>query len=220
MKAETKTGIDISAERLDVIERQAISDIIQQPLQSAIVNLGCGKARSSIILSLLGYRVVNFDIENLDDYFSVCRKIFALADNRLVFKQLDIASLTYRQLPKRIGMVIANRSLHYLSYTDALDLLKKVTNRMEDDAKIYIGLSGADTQLAVGYDNNPDINTRHGYLDPEQQKRFHIHEKITLYGERDAEQLVQEAGLDIVSIKRSAFGNWKIVAQKCDTITE
>jgi hypothetical protein len=91
---------------------------------------------------------------------------------------------------------------------------------MQTGGKIYIGLSGLETELAQGTEQHRlDVSDRHSYLDPEIQERFSIKEKITLYDRKDAVMLVEQAGFRVHEIQQSTFGNWKIIGQKCDTIT-
>ncbi len=214
-KDATKYGIDIAKGRVDTLDKEVIDFAIKYKGKKVAIDLGSGQSRLSVILALLGFEVWCYDIKDHSKYFATLSKVLEVGD-KLHFKKIDISKLTYEDLPTDIIVVISQRVLHHLKYTDTKNLLKKINKKMSNsNVKLYISLSGLNSKLSQGYKclDSP-IENRFCKVGEVGKDIYSISSNVCLYNKKEAERLIREVGFNIDSIKESDFGNIRIVASK------
>ncbi len=206
-------GVDVNKNRLDDLDRVILRDSLSEPFSKKnICNIGCGESSLSIALCSLGHFVYNYDRRDLHSFFSMTSELF----QKQKFVSMNISDIKAHNLPKQIHALVFQRVLHYLSYKNTQDILHLVTKQLAEGGKIYISLTGLDSQIGQGYTAKHDpITSRMGHIAVDDQHSFNITEKLCLYSKDEAEQLIQSIpGLHIEKIWISHFGNIKIVVQK------
>jgi len=207
------TGVDVSKTRLDDLDRMVVRDSLGEPFsKKTVCNFGSGASTLSRALASNGHTVYNYDERDLHSHFLLDQAL-GLRSN---FTQLDIANIRKHNLPKVIDFAVFQRVLHYLPYKEVRVLLERVTRNLDEEGRVYIALSGLESELGRGYAAADSlVHSRMGVLDEQVAKDFFIEKPVCLYTQTDAEQLVGEIdGLEIDQIWQSDFGNLKLVCRK------
>ena len=207
------TGVDINRTRLDDLDRIIIRDSLAEPFEKQIIcNFGSGASMLSSALAGLGHRVYNYDNRNLHTFFALQQE----QGNKVYFQQIHLQKIKRVNLPKQYNIVVAQRVLHYLKYTDAQKFLMSASRGLASGGTVYMSLTGIESAIAYTYDQkDAHIEKRWGALSAEEQEKFDIKQPVCLYSLDNAQQLIDSIdGLQIEKIWQSQFGNIKVVAIK------
>jgi len=206
-------GVDVNKNRLDDLDRIILQDSLSEPFSKKnICNIGCGESTLSIALCSLGHFVYNYDRRDLSSFFSMTKELFS----KQKFTQIHIEEIKNHHLPKAVDSIVLQRVLHYMSYRDTVRFLNRITATLSEGGKMYISLTGLDSQIARGYDvKNAPIESRMGNIAEQEQQDFNISEPVCLYSLGEAQSLIESIeGIRIERIWVSQFGNIKIVTSK------
>lgn len=186
----SKHGIQITSSRMGKLEKKLIKYTLDLPKSSVGLDLGAGNGYISILLSLMQKNIYFYDLK-IDFKLKIFKKLFA--SKKLYLKKKNLKEVEYIDFPKNIDFVYSARFLHYLTYDEAENLLRKFSKNMKSGAKIFITVSGLNSDIGINYDcAGKDIKKRNCFLSKSNQSRFEIKEKITLYKKEELEKLIGE----------------------------
>lgn len=207
----SKHGIQITSTRVGKLEKELIKYTLDLPKSAMGLDLGAGNGFISILMSLLQKNIYFYDLK-IDFKLKVFKKLFV--SKKLHLKKKNLKNIDYIDFPKNIDFVYSGRFLHYLEYFEAEDLLKKISKNMKSGAKIFITVSGLNSDIGINYDcADKNIKERYCLLSKSNQSRFKIKEKVTLYKKEELESLMSEY-FEIEKIWESDFKNIFIIAKK------
>ncbi len=203
-------GNDISSQRLDDLDKAAISCLLRNP-GSTFLDLGCGEARVGLAASLIAGSTILVDAVDLSQKV---QKFRALMHAPVRFLHLDAKALTPDLLPP-LHIAYSQRFIHYLRYAEALDLLSVVFSRSEPGASLFLSASGIQSELGDRYeDAHVHVEDRYCPLEARMAEKHNILGCVCLYDLEDLERLATSAGYQKVHVYRSDFGNIKGIFQK------
>jgi len=209
-----KRGIDIAEKRLDILSKSFFSYLLKQNAGQKILDLGCGSGFVGVTASFLHHKVFLYDI---DDQYFLTKKIVFLQKNfnlKIFFEKQDLSNINYKILPNGVDVVYMGSFLHYLKYDDAIKLLTIIKKKMRVGGRVFVSVSGLNSELGVGYENERDIKRRFSYLDSNNRDRFLIQKQVVLYEKKDLVKVFTDIGFKLIEIKETAFGNLKGVFEK------
>ncbi len=207
MKCNTNgRGIDISSKRLSKLSKIFFDFLIHNKNKGNIIDLGSGSGIVGITASMLHYNVFLYDIYINNNIKTLTKNLQLIFGLKLTQYELDLSQISYNDLPTDIVGIYAGYFLHYLNYQDAQKLLKILYKRTLKKGKFFVIVSGIKSELSHQYLHR-DVNNRFAHLSIENQKKFHIKEKVVLYNENELEKLFEDSGWTMEYIETSQFGN-------------
>ncbi len=207
----SKHGIQITSQRIGSLEKELIKYSLDIPKSSLVLDLGGGNGFISIILSLIQKQVYYYDLK-IDFKLKIFKKLFSSKKLNLIKK--DLKKIKYIDFPKNIDIIYSARFFHYLTYKESDDLLKKLSKNLKKDGKIFLTLSGIDSNIGINYKcKDIKIEERSCFLSKSNQSRFKIKEKVTLYKKEELENLIKKY-FNIQEVWESDFKNIFVIAVK------
>ena len=174
-----KHGIQITSSRIGKLEKEFIKFNLDLPKSATVLDLGGGNGYISMILALLHKEVYFYDLK-IDFKLKIFKKLFT--SKKLHLEKKDLREIEYIDFPKNIDSVYSARFFHYLTYKETEKLLRKISKNMKVGGKIFVTLSGVNSDIGKKYHCAENkIQERYCFLSKENQKRFQIKEKVTLY---------------------------------------
>jgi len=208
-------GADISSQRLDELDISSLIYALSLTEKNkTAIDIGCGKGIHSIRLALLGINVHLYDIMDISKQINDIKEVLSLNATSLIFNHLGIE---YAKFESDIlfDIVYSQRFIHYLTYQEAMILMKKLYQHTRIDGQIFISASGMSSELSQNYSNYKEpINSRFGLLSSEMAIKHEIKEPVCLYHLHELEELLTSTGFKKVQIKLSSFGNVKAIFKK------
>ena len=187
---KNKTGIQITSSRLGKLEKELIKYTLDLPKSAVGLDLGAGNGFISVIMALFQKDIYFYDLK-IDFKLKIFKKLFA--SKKLHLEKKNLKNINYRDFPKNIDFVYSARFLHYLTYKEAENLLRKFSKNMKSGAKIFITVSGINSDIGINYSCGENkISERNCFLSKSNQKRFEIKEKVTLYKKEELENLLKK----------------------------
>jgi len=212
-KDRTNHGIDIAKGRVDDLDKEVIRFALEYKGRKVAVDIGSGQSRLSHILALLGFEVWMYDIENHEKYCATLEKSSGLG-GRLHFKQIDIAGISYTDLPDDIVIAVSQRTLHHVPHQAAKNILEKVSSKMITGGKLFVSVSSTESKFVGNYDC-ADFPVENRFCRVVGSDDFYaIDTPVCLYEQKEVTDMLEGAGLIIDKIYKSAFGNIKAIASK------
>ncbi len=214
---ENKYGVDIAVRRADDLDRKALTWVQQEVQKDTVPNvfdLGCGAGGLSVRLANVGARVTGIDITDYQEDFDILQKQNNLTNARLRFYQADIRNISTIIYDSGVidGCVI-QRVLHYLTYKDAVRVLREL--KSIGIKKIFVSVTGIESDIGRSYtDTDRPIEHRFGTLPPKDMEMFNINQPVCLYTPEEFMMLLQDSGWEIEECWISAFGNIKAVCSQ------
>lgn len=210
-------GLDIAATRADELDdlcAKFVADLFcQTGIAPRVLDVGCGAFGQSMRLCAAGATVTAVDI---NPHLSVTYSNIStqMPKKRLAFVCGDIQAITFEGTNGSFDVVYSQRMLHYLKWNQAAALLKKLTAASRHNARFFCSVSGLHSELGLGYpDATLAVIDRFCMLAPEVARRHQISEPLCLYTMSDFNHLLARAGLGVVSIWQSPFGNIKAICE-------
>jgi len=202
-------GVDVASRRADDLDKLAIEQIASQS-HSTILDLGSGMFGQSIRLAQAGAGVTAVDKDDFQKVLQQVKKENNLAVDQLDFIQVDLRDLTQRLADKKFDHAYCQRTLHYLKYSEANELLSFL--RQIIHGRLYISVSGLDSEIGDKYpDKEKSVENRFAKLCEADQEKFFINEEICLFRQAEFENLLERSGWLVERCWLSAFGNIKAV---------
>lgn len=206
-------GGDISSQRFDILDRKSLKYVINKDKDVTAVDIGCGLAAQGLRFSLVGSDVTLIDIMDLSNRVSVLNNLFEMV--QMDFLNKDVRNISLNDLPMNIDLIYSQRFIHYLTFNEAKEAIKMVSERVKPGGRIYISASGLQTELGEGYpDNNELPENRYSCLKPSVAEKHDIHNQVCLYEKEDMNELLSVAGFEPIDVFASEFGNIKGIGRK------
>jgi SAM-dependent methyltransferase len=202
-------GVDVASHRADDLDKLCLSDLKTKNAPK-VLDLGAGLGGQSVRMAQIGAQVTAVDVYDFEHEYHKLRAQNGLAASQLVFIQCEIQHLSKITQLDIYSDVLFQRTLHYLPYEQAVELLQFLTEIVID--KMYISVTGLDSAIGENYaGKSVPIADRFFLLTPEQSKTFSIAQPVCLYTKNELVDLLEKTGWKVDSCWESAFGNIKAV---------
>jgi hypothetical protein len=109
-------------------------------------------------------------------------------------------------------VIIAQRFIHYLPFSEAVDVVKLFKSALFPDGKLYLSASGLRSELGRHYNGASARANRFSELWQPMANKHRIHGKVCLYEEEDMRALLEASGMGAETVYASPFGNIKSIA--------
>ena len=203
-------GGDIASQRIDDLDLACLQHCVALGPGAQAVDIGCGLGAQGFRLAALGAAVTLRDPVDIAERIGQFNELFPAAEVR--FLCCDARDLRAADFAQPLDIVYSQRAIHYLRFAEACALLEILRGVCRPDARFFISASGIDTELGDGYAGKAsDVADRMAPLSPSMAAKHGVHDKIYLYALDDLARLGEAAGLDVISVTASAFGNKKAV---------
>lgn len=210
VRTSGRHGGDIASQRIDALDTAVLAYCLSLGPGVGAVDIGCGLGAQGFRLAALGASVTLCDPIDISARVAQFNALFPASPVR--FLQRDARELTAGDFEHPLAIVYTQRCLHYLRFHEARALLETLRDVSRPDARFFVSASGIDTELGAGYDGvASDVAGRMAPLSPEMAKKHGVHDDFCLYSEEDLLRLGVEAGLEVMSVTSSAFGNKKAI---------
>lgn len=206
----TGHGADIASQRADDLDLMAIERARSRSSTFAI-DIACGAGGQAIRLAQQGATVVATDIADMTD---IILSMSAGLPGKVTFSQLDMRHLDKLHVELLADVIICQRAIHYLPFSDAIGVISEIKQLLAPDGRLYLSASGIHSELGDGYaGHDASLEDRYAELAPSMRDKHGIHGSVCLYSEDDLAQLLIKGGLVPETLFSSKFGNIKAVAR-------
>jgi SAM-dependent methyltransferase len=208
-------GIDVATQREDYLDGSAIRwirSLIGQPRGTVVraLDAACAAGGQARRMARAGAVVTAVD---LHDYRADL--LNAAAKEGLTGIEFVQADLRHADLYRQLGqfdVIIAQRFIHYLPFSEAVDVVKLFKSALSPDGKLYLSASGLRSELGRNYDGASARADRFSELWQPMANKHGIHGKVCLYEEEDMRALLEASGMGAETVYSSPFGNIKSIA--------
>lgn len=204
--------MDVASTRADDLDKMILEEIrwLRNP---KVLDLGCGEGGQSARMVMVGAQVLGIDIGDYRAEFESLNAEHGFKRKQLVFLKKDALSSLKNFSDKEFDLVCMQRMVHYLPYTEAVELLCDLKRVLK--SKLYISVSGLDSEIGRDYkDKDLPVNERFSKLSEKDSGVFSISEPVCLYTKDEFVQLLEDSGWIVEEVWTSAFGNHKAVCIK------
>ena len=201
-------GGDIASQRIDALDLACLEYCLSLGSGVSAVDIGCGLGAQGFRLAALGASVTLCDPLDISERVGQFNELFPAASVR--FLRCDARQLAAVDIEQPLAIVYSQRCLHYLRFDEARAVLQTLRDVCRPEARFFISASGIDSELGDGYAGEAnDVRDRMAPLSAEMAKKHGVHDDICLYSEDDLARLGEAAGLEVISVTASEFGNKK-----------
>jgi hypothetical protein len=195
-------GVDVASNRVDDLDRRALEHITNTS-SAYVLDVGCGALGFSKQVAQLGVPVLAIDIED----YSQCNNTNS---SLIEFTQADVNELGSWLVDKNFTDGCMQRTLHYLTYVEARELLSVLHQAISN--KLFISVTGLESDIGREYLGRSDVlATRFAELTDTGKEKFHITKPVCLYTQAELRLLLEDTGWKIEMMWMSAFKNIKAV---------
>ena len=204
-------GVDVAIKRTDDLDKRMLEHL-RTKNSASVLDLGCGAGGQSVRMAEIGAKVLAVDIYDFSEEFAEHRQSKNLAEASLKFVCFDITKLPSLIKEENFSDASMQRTLHYLRYTEAVELLVFLRKIITD--KLFISVTGMSSAVGENYaGKNVPIESRFVKLDSVEADMFQIQAPVCLYTEVEFVDLLKKTGWQIEEVWQSAFGNVKAVCK-------
>ncbi len=201
-------GVDVAVNRADDLDKRALAYIADHP-GCRVLELGSGAGGQSLRMAQAGAEVTAVD------QFDFSKEFAAYQQSNLRFVPGDMVDVHKLLVEQSFHLAVCQRTIHYLNYNQAKDVLTTVRSLVGD--ALYISVTGSGSLVGDVYPHQAlPIHERFGKLSELGQEMFSITESVCLYSESEFRQLLEESGWRVDECWVSAFGNIKAI---CSNVT-
>jgi SAM-dependent methyltransferase len=208
-------GIDVAKQRQDYLDGSAIrriKSLIGQPRGTVVraLDAACAAGGQARRMARAGAVVTAVD---LHDYGADL--LNAAAEEGLTGIKFVQADLRHADLYSQLGqfdVIIAQRFIHYLPFSEAVDVVKLFKSALFPHGKLYLSASGLRSELGRNYNGASGRADRFSELWQPMANKHGIHGKVCLYEEEDMRALLEASGMGAETVYASPFGNIKSIA--------
>ncbi|MCA9356938.1 class I SAM-dependent methyltransferase [Candidatus Nomurabacteria bacterium] len=205
----TGRGIDVASVRADDLDKLSL-EYFSKKNTAKVLDLGCGAGGQALRMAVAGVCVLAVDAGDFKDIFENYRTKASLFSDKLAFVRGDIRNLPDLIVEREFSDIYMQRTLHYLTYIQALELLKYLYKVSTD--RLYISVSGMASDIGNDYlGRTLSIESRFVSLDAKNAETFQIFEPVCLYSQAEFVSLLELAGWRVLRCWQSAFGNHKAI---------
>lgn len=208
-------GADISSQRMDNLDLSCLNHVLSHPKEVTTgLDLGCGLGTQSLRLALLGVQMHLYDLADISDRIEKIKQIIPLPNEAVTFYHQDVVYEDFEHKPY-FDLVYSQRFIHYLPYSEAQQLVRKLYGHTNPSAMVFISASGITTELAENYiGKDTPIEDRFYKLSPVMAKKHAIRQPVCLYHKDELCRLFTSCGFSPLEISLSEFGNIKAIFKK------
>ena len=204
-------GVDVSVKRTDDLDKKMLEYLKGKDV-SLVLDLGCGAGGQSVRMVLAGARVLAIDLYDFSEVFLKYKADMHITNEALQFMQADITHLPSFIETGIYTDVCMQRTLHYLTYRQAVELLTFLYSATT--GKLFISVTGMASAVGENYAGRSiPLETRFEKLDTKTAETFQIYEPICLYTKDEFISLLKTTGWKVEECWQSAFGNLKAVCE-------
>lgn len=204
-------GADIASQRADDLDLMAI-DHVRSRASTFAIDIACGAGGQAIRLAQQGASVLATDIADMAD---IILSAAANLPGKVSFVKLDMRALDKLHVEMLADVIICQRAIHYLPFSDAVTVISAMNRLLTPDCRLYLSASGIHSELGDGYPGSDvPLEDRYAELAPVMRSKHGIHGPVCLYSEEDVAQLLAKGGFVSETIFSSTFGNIKAVARR------
>jgi len=202
-------GVDVASQRTDDLDKVCLEHIAAKTCVR-VLDLGAGAGGQSVRMVEAGAAVIAVDSHDFDSIFIKLRTDQGIADTQLQFVRSDISAFLTRWPTNKVTDVFIQRTIHYLPYEAAQQVLSFLYKNVED--KLFISVTGIHSAVGVAYRGRAVVlKDRFFPLAPEQASMFSIFQPVCLYTKEEFIALLEISGWKVERCWESAFGNIKAV---------
>lgn len=207
--ANEDKGTDIAVQRVDDLDSKMIT-YIKQHAGSHILELGSGRGGQSIRMVKAGAIVTAIDNTDFSTDFRSLQTTDAIKPNHLNFIHGDIRDVLDLTRGKLFTDAFSQRTLHYLTYPEALQLL--IDLQIIIPHRLYLSATGLNTEIGQDYpDREKKVQDRWCLISPAMQEKHQIRTNVCLYTKEELIELASQAGWDVIEAWESEFRNIKTI---------
>lgn len=212
-KTPSGHGIDVAVQREDYLDGSAVRQIrrlVAEGGAASALDAACAAGGQARRMARAGASVTAVDLHS--DGAELLR---AASDEGLTTIAFIQADLRDRALYPRLGqfdLVIAQRFIHYLPFTEAVNVISLFRQALRPHGRLYLSASGLRSELGQNYHGAAEIAERFAALWPPMANKHGMHEKVCLYEEQDMRALLAAGGMRAEKLYTSPFGNLKVIA--------
>ncbi|MDR3614736.1 MAG: class I SAM-dependent methyltransferase [Candidatus Obscuribacterales bacterium] len=204
-------GSDVSSQRLTSFEEEILQRAMELkptsacPLQA--LDLFSGYCASNAKrLAEMGYIAYAFDFSPPSPELTNIGQLLP-GGGILHYKQQDVRHLDLTFLAQKLDLITAQRSLHFLHFLEAQELIGNLARHLKSGASMYFTIGAVDCKVGNGYKHaDLPVELRWHPLEPELGEPIHVTEPLCLYKTEDVHSLFQGVGGCIVRLERDDFG--------------
>lgn len=208
-------GIDISSQRLDDLDLQALDYLRNLQHQSedgkvSLLELGCSSGGFSKTAASDFIKVIAIDACAYPKEWQAA----ITENNDLTFIQHPLPSFPMSLAEMSFDCVVSQRALHYLNYEDVFTVLNWCKTHLKREGRIYVSVSGVGSELGIGYSAiNQPVRERWGRIDTHLAACHGIQHNVCLYSKTELTDIMELVGFRIVKSWVSDFGNIKAIGE-------
>lgn len=197
----TGFGVDVASARRDDLDKKCLAVVAALP-SATLLDLGCGLGGFAQAAAEAGAKVTAIDQHDFSKEF---------ADTDVRFIQARLQDLEAVLVDEKFSVVYCQRTIHYLPYAEALEVLRFL-HTISD--QLCISATGLGSEAGRRYaPANLPIEGRFAPLAPDIAEKLMINEPVCLYSEEEFAGLLRQAGWQIEKLWSSAFGNIKAICK-------
>lgn len=213
LKTRSGHGIDVAVQREDYLDGSAIRQIRSLVAQGGTVralDAACAAGGQARRMAKAGAVVTAVDLHA--DGAALLRTALDEGLTKIDFLQADLRNPGLYLRLGQFDLIIAQRFIHYLPFTEALNVIRLFRHALLPDGKLYISASGLRSELGQNYPAAENVTERFAALWPPMANKHGIHDKVCLYEEQDMQALLAAGGMRAEKSYASPFGNLKVIA--------
>ena len=205
--SNTGRGMNISSLRKDDLDVLSIADATNHPDSSAL-DFCSGDGAMALEFSRLIKKVTAWDVLRP----SLVEKD-PLGYEKVSIIQKDIRDKSVLPEGRPFDIVVWQRAIHYLTWSEAIDVLLRLKEWLSPGGRLYVSASGFDSELGADYPGkNARVEERFDFLSPEMQEKHDIRKRVCLYRISELVSVLKKCGYTVDDSWYSPFGNVKVVS--------
>lgn len=202
-------GVDVAIKRIDDLDKRMLEHL-RIKNKPRVLDLGSGAGGQSVRMVEVGASVLAIDVYDFSQEFSEYRASKNWSQTDLQFIPADLINLAKLLDNEKFDDALMQRTLHYLPYSQAIDLLLFLREIVKD--KLFISVTGMDSAVGENYSGkNLPIVDRFVRLESAEADIFQIQAPVCLYKKEEFITLLKQTGWEVEDVWQSAFGNLKAV---------
>lgn len=209
-------GVDIAAQRADDLDNMALEHLRAMRLHGSLtraLDLASASGGQALRMAQAGADVVALDIDDYSEPFLQAAGVAGVAE-RCRFVQTDITDYDIEASLGQFDVIVCQRMIHYVPYNVAIDVVGNIRRALKPGGQLYLSASGLESELGDDYAGaGQSVEARYELLSSEMVEKHGMHGLVCLYTRDEIARLLEVAGMEVLQVFSSAFGNVKARAR-------